>query len=289
MVTWGIISACTMFVQRAAELLRRALPARHRRGRLLPRHDPLPLATGSRRASAPAPSASSCRRSRSPTRSARRSRAAIMSVFGGVAGLEDWQWLFLHRGDPGDRSPASSCWLLPRRRPASTRRWLAAPTRSAGWRERLEGEEAARTAARAPLDRRGAQGPPRARVRPPVLLHGRQRLRPVVLGRRDRRQDRRAERRRQGLRDRDPVHGRDRRPRADLAPLRPHRRAQAATSAIPLAIAAVAFAVSHGRLARSRRSRRSPSACSSCSARTPCSGRCPRRCSAAPPRRRGSR
>ena len=43
MITWGIISACTMFVQGAGELLRRALPARRRRGRLLPRHDPLPL------------------------------------------------------------------------------------------------------------------------------------------------------------------------------------------------------------------------------------------------------
>ena len=33
MITWGLISACTMFVQGPRELLRRALPARHRRGR----------------------------------------------------------------------------------------------------------------------------------------------------------------------------------------------------------------------------------------------------------------
>ena len=33
MITWGVISACTMFVQGAGELLRRPLPARHRRGR----------------------------------------------------------------------------------------------------------------------------------------------------------------------------------------------------------------------------------------------------------------
>ena len=42
MVTWGIISACLMFVRDAKELLPAADPARDRRGRLLPRHHPVP-------------------------------------------------------------------------------------------------------------------------------------------------------------------------------------------------------------------------------------------------------
>ena len=45
----------------------------------------------------------------------------------------------------------------------------------------------------------------------------------------------------------------------------------------------------HGRRPDRRDSPRSPSACSSCSARTRCSGRCRPRCSAAPRRRRASR
>ena len=149
---------------------------------------------------------------------------AIMSIFDGTAGLKDWQWLFLIEAIPAvlagvfvwrylDDGPAQARWLQARREALAGR----APGGRGGGAH----------AARAPLDRRGAEGRPRARVRPSVLLHGGQRLRPVVLGRRDRRQGRRPERRRQGLRDRDPVHGRDRRPRAHLAPFRPHRRAQA--------------------------------------------------------------
>ena len=146
------------------------------------------------------------------------------------------------RGDPGRprrRLRAGATWTTGRRRRAGCRRdekrWLA---------ERLEGEEAARTQRErhsigdALKDRRVLV------VRPSVLLHGRQRLRDLVLGRRDRRPGRRPQRRRQGLRDRDPVHGRDRRPRAHLAPLRPHRRAQAATWRSRWRIAAVAFALS---------------------------------------------
>ena len=116
-----------------------------------------------------------------------------------------------HRGDPGRRSPASSC-----------SGYLDDGPEHASWLERDEkalaraaprGRGAHAPARRAPHGGRGPEGPPRAAVRPPVLLHGRQRLRPVVLGRRDRRQHLRAERGRQGLRHRDPVRVRDRRPR----------------------------------------------------------------------------
>jgi len=65
----------------------------------------------------------------------------IMSVFGGVAGLEDWQWLFLIEAIPAlvagvlvwwklPDSPQDAGWL-----DADQKRWLA---------ERLEGEEQAR-------------------------------------------------------------------------------------------------------------------------------------------------
>ena len=67
---------------------------------------------------------------------------AIMSLFDGTAGLEDWQWLFLIEAIPAvlagvfvwrylDDGPEQAGWLQ-----ADEKRWLA---------ERLEGEEAART------------------------------------------------------------------------------------------------------------------------------------------------
>src|SRR4051794_6130350 len=66
---------------------------------------------------------------------------AIMSLFGGVGGLEDWQWLFLIEAIPAliasvfvllwlDDGPEHAKWL-----PDDERRWLA---------ERLEGEEEVR-------------------------------------------------------------------------------------------------------------------------------------------------
>jgi MFS transporter, ACS family, tartrate transporter len=66
---------------------------------------------------------------------------AIMSIFDGTAGLKDWQWLFLIEAVPAvlggifvwrylDDGPAEARWLQ-----ADEKRWLA---------ERLEGEEAAR-------------------------------------------------------------------------------------------------------------------------------------------------
>ena len=98
----------------------------------------------------------------------------IMSIFDGTAGLKDWQWLFLIEAIPAvlggifvwrylDDGPAQARWLQ-----RDEKRWLA---RASG------GRGGGPHAARAPLDRRCAQGPPRARLRPSVLLHGRQRLR----------------------------------------------------------------------------------------------------------------
>jgi ACS family tartrate transporter-like MFS transporter len=71
---------------------------------------------------------------------------AIMSVFDGTAGLKDWQWLFLIEALPAvlagvfvwrylDDGPAEARWLQ-----ADEKHWLA---------QRLEGEEAARTSASA--------------------------------------------------------------------------------------------------------------------------------------------
>ena len=42
MISWGLLSGATAFVARRIQLLPRALPARLRRGRLLPRHHLLP-------------------------------------------------------------------------------------------------------------------------------------------------------------------------------------------------------------------------------------------------------
>ena len=135
-----------------------------------------------------------------------------------------------HRGDPGDRRRLLRA-LAPRRRPRA--RVVARARREGVARAAPRGRGAHPPARRAPHGGRSATGPPRPRLRPPVLLHGRQRLRPVVLGRRDRRQHLRAERGRQGLRHRDPLRVRDRRPRADLAALGPHRRAQAPREPVP--------------------------------------------------------
>ena len=207
----------------AGELLRRALPARHRRGRLLPRDDPLSLVL------VPEPRAgeggrvlhvgdrdllrdrrADLRRHHVGLRRRRRPPGLAVAVH--------------HRGDPGaDRGGLRP--LLPRRRARG--RDLAGAGREAlaGGSPARRGEGA--PGARAPHGRGVPQGPPRAGVRAPLLHDGRQRLRPVVLGRRDRRQGRRPERRRQGVRDRDPVRRRDRRAGRDLALLGSHRRPQA--------------------------------------------------------------
>ena len=147
----------------------------------------------------------------------------IMSVFGGVAGLRTGSGCSSIEADPGaDRRRA--VWRL-----------LPDGPQDAGW---LDDDERAWLAQRARGRGAGPAAPSATRSArcsrtaacwrsPPVLHDGRQRLRPVVLGRRDRRQDRRPERRRQGLRDRDPLRRGDRRHDRDPPLLGPHGRAQA--------------------------------------------------------------
>ena len=75
MLSWGILSGATAFVARRIQLLPRALPARHRRSRVLPGHHLLSDAVVPGGLSRAASSATSWRRSRSPRCSARRCRA----------------------------------------------------------------------------------------------------------------------------------------------------------------------------------------------------------------------
>jgi MFS family permease len=107
----------------------------------------------------------------------------VMSIFDGVAGLSDWQWLFIIEAIPALIATGFVLWWFddgPEDAGVAARRREALAGRAA--RERGGGPPHARAA----HGRRGAQGSARARVRRPLLLHGRQRLRHLVLGRRDR-------------------------------------------------------------------------------------------------------
>ena len=75
MVSWGIVAVLFTFVQTFTQLVGAALPARRRRGRLLPGRDPVPQPVGARRATAARSSGSSTWPSRSPPSSAPRSPA----------------------------------------------------------------------------------------------------------------------------------------------------------------------------------------------------------------------
>ena len=98
LITWGIISGCTALVVRPALLLFRPLPARPRRGRLLPRHHPLSdlvvpvlLPLPHRRhlhGGDPAIQHPRLHRFRLPARSRRR------------LGIAGWQWLFILEAVP---------------------------------------------------------------------------------------------------------------------------------------------------------------------------------------------
>ncbi len=165
----------------------------------------------------------------------------IMSVFDGVAGLEDWQWLFIIEAIPAVVAGVLVFWKLPDG--PQDAGWLE-PEEKAWLAERLEGEEQQRLARE-----RHSLGEvlKDRRVLVFALLYFTMVINVYGLsfwvgeivdqingigdvG--------------QGLRDRDPVHRRDRRHGRDPALLRPHRRAQARSSRPASPLAAVAFVVS---------------------------------------------
>ena len=85
---------------------------------------------------------------------------AIMSVFDGTAGLKDWQWLFLIEAIPAVLAGVF-VWRYLDDGPEHAA--LAAGGREALAGRAPGGRGGGAHAARAPLDRRGAEGPPRAR------------------------------------------------------------------------------------------------------------------------------
>ena len=82
MVTWGIVSVAMMFVHECDELLRAALPAGRRRGRLPAGHPLLPRRVVSARASAPARCRGSWSGSRCRRCSAGRSPVLLLGLDG---------------------------------------------------------------------------------------------------------------------------------------------------------------------------------------------------------------
>jgi MFS transporter, ACS family, tartrate transporter len=209
---------------------------------------------------------------------------AIMSVFDGVAGLTDWQWLFIIEALPAvlggffvlrylDDGLADATWLQD-----DERRWLAG---------RLEGEEEARMQ----RERHSVGEVLRDRR---VLTFGLLYFCMVVNV--------------YGLsfwvgEIVDDISGLSEVGKGFVTAIpyavaiaglvlisrrsdRTGERKQHVAGALGVAAGAFAISTSSRRWPRSRRS---PSACSSCSARTRCSGRCRQRCSAALRRRPGSR
>jgi D-galactonate transporter len=140
MVTWGIVSACTMFVTGplgfyAVRFLLGMAEAGFFPGMILYLSYWFPARERARAVGFFMSAIAISYAIGAPI------SGAIMSLFGGVAGLEDWQWLFVIEAIPAvlggvfvwrhlDDGPAEATWLA-----ADEKRWLA---------ERLEGEEAAR-------------------------------------------------------------------------------------------------------------------------------------------------
>ena len=93
MVSWGIVSLLFTWVQNAERPLHPALPARCRRGRLLPRRDPLPEPVGAGRApqqdpGAVLPGPAADHRDRCPA-------GRLLIEQHGLFGLEGWRFMFL--------------------------------------------------------------------------------------------------------------------------------------------------------------------------------------------------
>ena len=99
MVTWGIVSACTMFVRDARSFYLHPVPAGHRRGGLLPGDRAVPelLVPGARAARAVA-----CFMMASPLSGAFGGLLSgnLLEYTNGAWGLAGWQWLFLIEGIP---------------------------------------------------------------------------------------------------------------------------------------------------------------------------------------------
>src|SRR4051812_43698394 len=140
MITWGVISACTMFVQSAASFyavrfLLGVAEAGFFPGMILYLSYWFPARERARAVGFFMSAIAISYAIGAPI------SGAIMSVFGGVAGLSDWQWLFLIEAVPAvlagffvlfylDDGPADAAWLQD-----DEKRWLAT---------RLEGEERTR-------------------------------------------------------------------------------------------------------------------------------------------------
>jgi MFS transporter, ACS family, tartrate transporter len=140
MITWGLISACTMFVQSAASFyavrfLLGVAEAGFFPGMILYLSFWFPARERAKAVGFFMSAIAISYAIGAPI------SGAIMSVFGGVGGLSDWQWLFLIEAIPAvlagffvlfylDDGPADATWLED-----DEKRWLA---------RRLEGEERAR-------------------------------------------------------------------------------------------------------------------------------------------------
>ena len=140
MITWGIISACTMFVQGAASFyavrfLLGVAEAGFFPGMILYLSYWFPARERARAVGFFMSAIAISYAIGAPI------SGGIMSVFGGVAGLSDWQWLFLIEAIPAvlagffvlfylDDGPEDATWLQD-----DEKRWLA---------RRLEGEERTR-------------------------------------------------------------------------------------------------------------------------------------------------
>ena len=143
MFTWGVISGAMAFVGGETELLHPARAARHRRGRVLPRHHLLPDAVVP--GGLPRADHRLLHGGDSALDGDRRAGLGAPAGMDGVAGLKGWQWLFILEATPAlimsvavffyltDR-PADATWLEP-----DERTWLVT---------RLQQEQRAREAAR---------------------------------------------------------------------------------------------------------------------------------------------
>ena len=241
MITWGLISACTMFVSSplsfyAVRFLLGIAEAGFFPGMILYLSFWFPARERARAVGVFMSAIAISYAIGAPV------SGGIMSVLGGVAGLEDWQWLFLLEAIPAiARRRASSSSSSPdgprgrevaRRRREALARDHASPARSERKREKRH------SIGQVIKDRRVLA------FAAPLLHDGRQRLRPLVLGRRDGRPDQRDRRRGKGFVTAIPYAVAIVGMIAHPALQRPHGRAQGRRRPSRLAVAAAAFVAS---------------------------------------------